>query len=209
MELAPMLPGLGHLAHRIFTCPKCGHVQIRPTRPRREIDLLTAACRAGGGPRTAGAANLVGRFSPGDVTGGPGARGRLQPRIKVPKELPICRIWKWAPGRLGPPTLGFSSGLGCATSFRVCTALCTSQTDPAVRSPETAWAGRRAVRIYACRSRSEPSSPCQIGHPSTRHSRTTRCVSASVALVASGISARGVSAAHAGQAAERSGAKVF
>lgn len=47
----------------------------------------------------------------------------------------------------------------------------------AARPPETAWAGRRAVRIYACSNRSEPSSLCQAGAPSTRHGRTMRCVS--------------------------------
>jgi transposase len=30
MELAPPVPGLGHFAHRIFECRKCGHIQIAP-----------------------------------------------------------------------------------------------------------------------------------------------------------------------------------
>jgi ribosomal protein S27AE len=30
MDMAPHVPGLGHLAGRIFECSKCGHVQIAP-----------------------------------------------------------------------------------------------------------------------------------------------------------------------------------
>jgi hypothetical protein len=30
MDLAPHVPGLGHLAGRIFECAKCGHIQIAP-----------------------------------------------------------------------------------------------------------------------------------------------------------------------------------
>jgi ribosomal protein S27AE len=30
MDLAQSVPGLGHLAHRIFECGKCGHVLIAP-----------------------------------------------------------------------------------------------------------------------------------------------------------------------------------
>jgi hypothetical protein len=30
LELFPVVPGLGHLAHRIFECGKCGYIQIAP-----------------------------------------------------------------------------------------------------------------------------------------------------------------------------------
>lgn len=30
MELVPVVPGLGHLAHRIFECARCRYVQIAP-----------------------------------------------------------------------------------------------------------------------------------------------------------------------------------
>lgn len=30
MQIVDMVPGLGHLAHRIFKCGECGHVQIMP-----------------------------------------------------------------------------------------------------------------------------------------------------------------------------------
>jgi hypothetical protein len=30
MELAVPVPGLRHLAHRIFECGKCQHIQIAP-----------------------------------------------------------------------------------------------------------------------------------------------------------------------------------
>jgi phage FluMu protein Com len=30
MARAPMVPGLGHLADRIFECVKCEHIQITP-----------------------------------------------------------------------------------------------------------------------------------------------------------------------------------
>jgi hypothetical protein len=30
MEIAPFVPGLGHLAHRIFGCSNCGHILIKP-----------------------------------------------------------------------------------------------------------------------------------------------------------------------------------
>jgi transposase len=29
MDLAPIVPGLGHLADRIFKCSKCGHILIK------------------------------------------------------------------------------------------------------------------------------------------------------------------------------------
>lgn len=30
MDLAPMIPGLGEFADRIFECSKCGNVQVLP-----------------------------------------------------------------------------------------------------------------------------------------------------------------------------------
>jgi transposase len=30
MDLASYVPGLGHLADRIFKCSKCGHILIKP-----------------------------------------------------------------------------------------------------------------------------------------------------------------------------------
>jgi hypothetical protein len=30
MNAVPMLPGLGHLADRIFKCGKCGHILFEP-----------------------------------------------------------------------------------------------------------------------------------------------------------------------------------